>query len=99
MQPIKQLAKILLGLADNEHYLFSLADLKSAMPQQSREGFKALVYRGGKDGLLKRICRGLYLYPPVEVAQPAWCSFMQQRDYGLVRLIISALRPLSVMPG
>lgn len=68
MQPIKQLAKILSGLADNEHYLFSLADLKSAMPQQSREGFKALVCRGVKDGMLTRICRGLYLYPLVEVA-------------------------------
>jgi len=68
MQPIKQLAKILAGLADDEHYLFSLADLKGAMPEQSQGGFKALVCRGVKDGLLKRICRGLYLYPSVEYA-------------------------------
>ncbi len=66
MQPIKQLAKILAELADDEHYLFSLADLKGAMPEQSQGGFKALVCRGVKDGLLKRICRGLYLYPSVD---------------------------------
>lgn len=66
MQPIKQLTKILSELADNEHYLFSLADLKGAMPEQSQGGFKALICRGERDGLLKRICRGLYLYPAVE---------------------------------
>ena len=66
MRPIKQLAKILAGLADDEHYLFSFADLKGAMPEQSQGGFKALISRGVKDGLLKRICRGLYLYPEVE---------------------------------
>jgi predicted transcriptional regulator of viral defense system len=69
MQPIKQLAKILTGLADDEHYLFSFADLKGAMPEQSQGGFKALISRGVKDGLLKRICRGLYLYQGVEYAR------------------------------
>ncbi|OKY73773.1 MAG: hypothetical protein BM485_17100 [Desulfobulbaceae bacterium DB1] len=68
MQPIKQLAKILAELADDEHYLFSLADLKGAMPEQSQGGFKALVSRGVRDGLLKRICRGVYLYPSVDYA-------------------------------
>lgn len=38
------------------------------MPEHSQGGFKALVCRGVKDGLLKRICRGLYLYPSVEYA-------------------------------
>jgi len=66
MQPTKQLVKILAGLADDEHYLFSFADLKGAMPDQSQGGFKALVSRAVKDGLLKRICRGLFLYPAVE---------------------------------
>jgi hypothetical protein len=66
MQPIKQLAKILAGLADDEHYLFSFVDLKGAMPEQSQGGFKALVSRAVKDGLLRRICRGLFLYPAVE---------------------------------
>lgn len=68
MQQIKLLAKILAGLADEEHYLFSLADLKGAMPEQSPSGFKALVCRGVNDGLLKRVSRGIYLYPAVEFA-------------------------------
>lgn len=69
MQPIKQIAKILTNLADGEHYLFSLADLKGAMPRQSQGGFKALIGRCVKDGLLIRICRGLYLYPKVDYDQ------------------------------
>ena len=38
------------------------------MPEQSQGGFKALVCRGVKGGLLKRICHGLYLYPEVALA-------------------------------
>ena len=57
MQPVKLLAKILASLADEEHYLFSFADLKGAMPGQSEGGYKALISRGVKNGLLKRICR------------------------------------------
>jgi len=68
VQPIKKLAKVLAELADEEHYLFSLVDLKGGIPEQSQGGFKALVCRGEKDGLLKRICRGLYLYPAVDFA-------------------------------
>lgn len=66
MQPIKQLANILAGLADTEHYLFTLRDLRAAAPEQSESAFKALVGRAEKNGLLRRVCRGLYLYPGVE---------------------------------
>ena len=65
MQPIKQLADILANLADEKHYLFSLRDLSAAIPEQSLASFKALIGRAEKNGLLKRICRGLYLYPKV----------------------------------
>ena len=63
MQPIKKLAQVLKGLADEEHYLFTLADLKGALPGHSPGAFRALVSRAEKDGLLRRVCRGLYLYP------------------------------------
>lgn len=66
MQPLKQLSKILTQLADEEHYLFSLTDLKSALPEHSPGGFKALLSRAVKDGGLKRVSRGIYLYPRVE---------------------------------
>jgi hypothetical protein len=68
MQPIRQLTKTLKLLADDKHYLFSAADLKGAVPGQSPGAFKALIFRAVKTGLLKRVCRGLFLYPEVNYA-------------------------------
>ena len=65
MQPIKQLAQVLTNLADAEQYLFSLRDLSATIPEQSSNAFKALIGRAEKNGLLRRVCRGLYLYPKV----------------------------------
>ncbi|MFK5927451.1 MAG: hypothetical protein QM483_12535 [Desulfuromusa sp.] len=65
MQPIKQLAKTLSDLADCEHYLFSLRDLDAIFPDMNVTALKALIGRAEKNGLLKRVCRGLYLYPKV----------------------------------
>ena len=65
MQPVKLLSRVLSDLADSEHYLFTLDDLQSVLPQQSRGAFKAMLSRVQKDGLLQRVCRGLYLYPGV----------------------------------
>ena len=66
MQPIKQLEQVLSNLADAEHFLFSLSDLRAIIPGQSLAAFKALIGRAGKNALLKRVCRGLYLYPKVD---------------------------------
>ncbi|MCD6388953.1 MAG: hypothetical protein J7L69_06040 [Desulfobulbaceae bacterium] len=66
MQPIRQLAGILESLADNEHYLFSLQDLRAAVPGQNMASFKALIGRAQKNNLLQRVCRGIYLYPKVQ---------------------------------
>jgi predicted transcriptional regulator of viral defense system len=63
MQPIKQLATSLDRLFDEEHFLFSLSDLSSLLPELSTIAFKALIGRAVKNGLLKRVCRGIYLYP------------------------------------
>ena len=65
MQPAKKLANTLDSLADDEHYLFTLSDLKAILPEQGYSAFKALIARSDKNGLLRRICRGLYLYPKV----------------------------------
>jgi len=65
MQPIKTLTRVLETLADAEHYLFTLNDLHGATPELGVGAFKALVCRAVKDGILTRICRGLYLYPKV----------------------------------
>lgn len=66
MQPLKQLALVLEDLADPEHYLFSLRDLSAALPGHGLAAFKGLIGRAEKNGLLRRVCRGLYLYPKTE---------------------------------
>jgi predicted transcriptional regulator of viral defense system len=64
-QPIKQLTKILESLATEEHYLFTLSDLRASLPIISSGAFKVLLSRAEKSGLFMRVCRGLYLYPKV----------------------------------
>lgn len=66
MQPIKQLAQILENIAGEDHYLFSSDDLGAAIPGQNPAAFKAQLGRAVKSGLLRRVCRGLYLYPKAD---------------------------------
>jgi len=63
MQPIKQLNHIISELANEEHYLFSLNDLRGACPGQTHGAFKTLISCVVKGGFLRRVCRGLYFYP------------------------------------
>ena len=61
MQPLKQLAQTLRTLADREHCIFSPSDLAAAVPECGQ--LAVLLSRATKAGLLKRVCRGIYLYP------------------------------------
>lgn len=63
MQPIRTLSKELSQLAHDGHYLFTPNDLKGLLPTLSNGSFKTLLSRASKEGLIERICRGLYLYP------------------------------------
>jgi len=63
VQSIKQLSHTLGHLADRDHFLFSLSDLSGLLPEQSPSALKAVIGRAVKNGLLKRVCRGIYLYP------------------------------------
>lgn len=65
MQPIKELSRLLERLAGEEHYLFSLDDMRNALPGASPGAFKVLLSRTEKSGILRRVCRGIYLYPRV----------------------------------
>jgi len=65
-QPSRKLAGILGELADPEHYLFTLDDLRGALPELSPGALKTLLSRCRKNGLLQRVCRGLYLYPATD---------------------------------
>lgn len=61
MQPIKQLAQVLGSLADRDHCVFSVSDLAAAVPECRQ--LPVLLSRATKAGLLRRVCRGIYLYP------------------------------------
>lgn len=63
MQPIKQLEQVLASLASPERYLFMRSDLVGAFPGYG--GLTLLLFRAERLGLLKRVCRGVYLYPRV----------------------------------
>lgn len=63
MTPISQLSDTLKALTSPEHYLFTLSDLSSAIPQHSHDALQLLLSRAVKRGLLQRVCRGLYMYP------------------------------------
>ena len=64
-QPVRQLARIIEQLATDEHYLFSLSDLRAALPDHTAGAFKTLISRAEQSGLLRRVCRGIYRYPRV----------------------------------
>ncbi len=61
MQPVKQLTKVLSSLADRDHCVFAPSDLAAAVPECNQ--LAVLLSRATKSGLLKRVCRGIYLYP------------------------------------
>lgn len=64
MQPMKYLSHWLDQHANNEHYLFTLHDLKALCPELSSSTFKTLLSRSVRAGYLVRACRGVYIYKP-----------------------------------
>lgn len=68
MQPAQRLENRLSELADQDHYLFTPDDLRALLPDLSPGAFRALLHRAGQ-GVLRRVCRGLYLYPRVDYPQ------------------------------
>lgn len=61
MQPLKRLVKALDSLADQDHSLFAPSDLESLFGDYDQ--LPVLLSRAAKAGVLKRVCRGIYLYP------------------------------------
>lgn len=62
MQPIRYLGQWLSENANNNHYLFTLRDLRPLFTELSDAAFKTLMSRAVRSRLLIRLCRGLYLY-------------------------------------
>jgi predicted transcriptional regulator of viral defense system len=57
------LERDLSALADEDHSLFTLADLAALLPGHPAGAFKTLVSRVAASGGLERLCNGLYLFP------------------------------------
>lgn len=66
MQPIKILSRALVSLVGPGQALFSLADLRATLPEHASGAFRAVVMRAEREGLLTRVCRGLYRYPAAD---------------------------------
>jgi hypothetical protein len=63
MQPLQTLKNTLEALADEEHYLFRASDFYQVFPGMSVEALRVLLGRAVQAGVLRHVCRGLYLYP------------------------------------
>lgn len=61
MQPIKYLSAWLAEHANNEHYLFTLSNLRALFFDLSNAAFKTLLSRTIRSGYLSKVCRGLYI--------------------------------------
>jgi predicted transcriptional regulator of viral defense system len=58
---MKKLDETLRALADREHCVFAARDLAAAVPGCRQ--WSVLLSRAVKAGILRRICKGIYLYP------------------------------------
>jgi len=66
MQPLKHLSKWLEENSNEKHYLFIHNDLRQLLPNLSDGAFKTLLSRSVTQGLLVRLCQGLYIYPKAQ---------------------------------
>ncbi len=62
MQPLKRLVFWLQDHVGDSNYLFTQGDLFSLCPELSPGAFKTLMSRAASQGIIDRVCRGLYAY-------------------------------------
>lgn len=65
MQPMAILRRLLDRELTGEHYLFAATDLAAALGRGSK--VQILLSRAASQGLVKRVCKGIYLNPRAEV--------------------------------
>lgn len=66
MQPMNQLTEVLEHCADKTHCLFSEDDFYPLFPGITVQNLRMLLSRASKNGVLERVCKGVYLYPKAE---------------------------------
>jgi len=65
LRGLKKLRFLLETCANPEQYLFGLSDVSPVFPELSGPALKMLMSRAVSDGLLRPVCRGIYLYDRV----------------------------------
>lgn len=63
MQTQAVLEKTLSNLVDSEHFLFSETDFLPIFPSLTVQNIRMSLSRAVKNGILERVCKGIYLYP------------------------------------
>lgn len=63
-QPVRKLLQVLQTPTDSNYRVFAPSDLRGAVPGLGKGAFNAMMSRAQRAGLLQRVCRGVYLYPP-----------------------------------
>src|SRR6056297_3665419 len=66
MKGQRRLRKILDDLSDSEHYLFAVSDFYAVFPELSYDSLRNLLSRAERNGILERVCKGVYLNPRTE---------------------------------
>ena len=65
MQPIRVLEDILWKNSTPECFIYSAEDLQIFFPEMSYDALMKMLSRAEKANVLKRVCKGIYLYPKV----------------------------------
>ena len=65
MQPIRVLEDILWKNSSPDYFIYSAEDLHVFFPGMSYEALMKMLSRAEKSNILRRVCKGIYLYPKV----------------------------------
>ena len=65
MQPIRVLEDILWKNSSPDYFIYSAEDLHIFFPEMSYEALMKMLSRAEKANIMKRVCKGIYLYPKV----------------------------------
>lgn len=65
MQNTDKLKKVLQLFSDERNFIFTVHSLSVVFPDLSEENINQLLCRANKNGILERICKGVYINPNV----------------------------------
>jgi hypothetical protein len=104
MRGQNRLRKILDDLSDSEHYLFTFSDFSAVFPELSYDSLRNLLSRAERNGILERVCNGIYLNPrteyPVDLVLYHTAAKLRDRFFNYLSLetVLSDAGVISQMP-